>query len=118
MYRNAFTMRSDGVGLEAVRVLRWGLRTEAARPTSSMRWSTMSDMGASREEPDASSRSISGAAWSSLYRHATTRRSEPKLLASMVRRLALANRPEGSYSNLMRGVEMAVMRTMEKVSTE
>ena len=70
-------MRSDGVGLlddDDLMLFRWGFRTEAARPTSSVRWSTMSDMGESREEPDTSSRSISGATWSSL-RQVSTRRS-------------------------------------------
>ena len=62
-------IRSDGVGPPDELLFlaaRWGLSTEAARPTSSVRWSTMSETGLSREAPaDASSRSISGAAWSS-----------------------------------------------------
>ena len=70
-WRNALTMRSDGVG-SAPLLLRCGLSTRRrpGRRASSVRWSTMSERGESREAPapadaDASSRSMSGAAWSS-----------------------------------------------------
>jgi hypothetical protein len=57
-------MQFDGIGLpllDDLVLFGWGFSMAVARPTSSMRWSTMSDMGESRDDPVTSSRSISDA---------------------------------------------------------
>jgi hypothetical protein len=56
--------RSDGVGLpllDDLVLFWWGFSMDVAQPTSSMRWSMMSDMGESHDDPVASIRSISDA---------------------------------------------------------
>lgn len=95
-----------------------GFSTDVACPTSTVRWSTISDIGASRDEPDSSIRFNSGAAWSSLNRHAITRSSALGRHPSIVRRFARPNLPDRSYNSFISGVATAVITTIDSASVE